>query len=275
MPTQKKEFFPQFMLKIFSRTPSIRQLNVVRYADRVHIGGKAAALGEISSHGISVPDGFVVPTEMWHERIGGKLIESAANEIIIACNALNGNRFAVRSSAIVEDGNKSAWAGQFRTHLNIERSCIREKIEDCMASAQSKRVQVYGALRGVATHEVPIAVIVQEMIFSEVAGVAFSLDPVSGKNCDVIIEAISGVGVGVVDGTETPDRYVVDKSSRTVTSVVYATDDRRGVLSARHIEDILTPVCLLEAHFACPQDVEWAYADGVCWILQSRPITTL
>jgi pyruvate,water dikinase len=194
-------------------------------------------------------------------------------EIERACTQLSGDAFAVRSSAVVEDGVKAAWAGQFCTYLSVPSSALREKIELCMESGVLPGPQAYGALHAIDATTVPIAVLIQEMVMAESAGVIFTKDPVSNDVGKVVIEAVSGLGHALVGGLETPDTYIVEKVSK-VCTLAHQRDSVRTILSndaVRHLTDL---ALTLEKHFGTPQDIEWAYSAGVYWVLQSRPITT-
>ncbi len=247
-----------------------------RATNRMLTGGKAAQLSLLLRAGFQVPSGFVVTTEAWKQYV--QMDASLSNECIehihSACEALAASSFAVRSSAVVEDGNQRAWAGQFSTFLDVSIEEVHERVIACFASARSARARAYGERQSIRAELVPMAALVQPMIPAEVAGVGFTMDPVSKDRTRVLIESVQGNGMPLVDGTVTPDTYVLDKETGRVL-------ERHGGalhqphLSAAQLQMVFENVCALESHSRTPQDVEWALVGGTCWILQSRPITTL
>src|SRR3989339_818007 len=175
---------------------TIRWLREVGFDDVVSVGGKAAALGALARAGFRVPEGFVIPT------IGGIPAPRRDEEILAAFRVLMAPRVAVRSSATVEDGGAASWAGQLETFLNTDEEHLLENIERCRASARSARAEAYAEERGVAA--ACVAVIVQVMVPAEVAGVAFSVHPVTGAR-EPVIEAVRGLGDALVSGRAEPE----------------------------------------------------------------------
>ena len=218
----------------------IRWLGEVGFGDVASVGGKAAALGELARAGFRVPGGFVVP-------VG----EASGEEALAAFRALGAPLVAVRSSATAEDGGAASWAGQFETFLNTDEEHLLENIERCRASAWSTRVEAYAEEQGVAA--VRVAVIVQAMVPAEVAGVAFSVHPVTGVR-EPVIEAVRGLGDALVSGRTEPE------------------DDALTAEQAREVAELARRV---ESFCGYPVDVEWAIACGIVYALQARPITTL
>ena len=223
-------------------------------------GGKAAALAKLINAGFNVPAGFVVTTAG----------QDAKAKILAEFDRLGAKKVAVRSSAVAEDGSKDAWAGQLDTFLDITRDKLMEKVAACFDSAKSDRAKAYAAQKKISSGDV--AVIVQEMVPSDISGVAFSAHPVTNNRGQVVIEAVKGLGEDLVSGRTTPDTYIVDKSSDTVLERhLVAT----RVLDEKQIKTLSETVQRIEMIFSFPVDVEWAFANGELFILQSRPITTL
>lgn len=216
-------------------------LHAVGFADAARVGGKAAALGALARAGFRVPGGFVVPVDA----------EIDAGEIGRAFRALGSPLVAVRSSATVEDGKAAAWAGQFETFLNTDEVRLTENVERCRASGQSERVAAYASGRGGDVARV--AVIVQAMVPAEVAGVAFSVHPVTGAR-DPVVEAVRGLADELVSGRAEPED---------------------GALTAEQARAVVDLVRRVESHLGYPVDMEWAIACGIVYVLQARPITTL
>ncbi|MBX9981870.1 MULTISPECIES: phosphoenolpyruvate synthase [Mycobacterium] len=203
---------------------------------------------------------------------------------------------AVRSSATGEDGADASFAGMNRTLTNIAGGeDLIDAVTQCWASLFSPRVITYRASRGF-TADPAMAVVVQQMVNSEKSGVAFSADPSTGARDHLVIEAALGLGEVVVSGKVQPDTYVVDKKTLQVRdfSIGYqAFKIERGadghdviveltpeqaqerVLDDDALRRVAELVVATENHHGCPQDVEWAIADGKTWLVQARPITML
>ena len=233
---------------------SILPLKDLRAVDRVRVGGKAAILGELFAAGMTVPSGFVV-------------LDDATDEgVLAAFDQLSSPLVAVRSSAIAEDGAKQSWAGTLQTFLRVDRATVLARIADCRASGQGKRAQSYGNSAG------KVAVIVQTMLPSEISGVLFSVDPVSGDTNRLLIEASRGVGESVVSGSVIPEHIVVDTSSG---AIVEKQNSGQAVLTANQVKDLVAAAVRVEQVLHAPVDIEWSCAAGRLYLLQARPITTL
>ena len=203
---------------------------------------------------------------------------------------------AVRSSATGEDGADASFAGMNATFTNISgEDCLVDAVQRCWASLFSPRVVTYRASRGF-TADPAMAVVVQQMIASERSGVAFTADPTTDAIDRVVVEAAFGQGEVVVSGSVEPDTYIVAKESGEILSrrighqsfkIVRGADGhdqnvalgeaqaQAQVLSDDEVREIAGIAVASERHSGCPQDTEWAIADGKTWIVQTRPITTL
>ena len=254
--------------------------------DVLLVGGKAKALGQLLQDGFRVPDGYVVTTEV-------KVIDGETEvEILDKFDRLMSKYVAVRSSAVAEDGKKDAWAGQLDTFLNVKRVDLVEKIRLCQESANSERAKSYAHQKGLKTDDV--AVIVQEMVQSDVSGIAFSTNPITKNGEQVVIEAGFGLNEPIVSGEITPDTYVISKASGEIIQKHIADQTKKLArgdngnnswqtvengkdqkLSDSQIKELLEVVKKLEKFFEFPVDVEWTIANNELFILQSRPITTL
>jgi len=229
-------------------------------------GGKAASLARLIQAGFRVPQGFVITTgsEM-------KMNSKLEAQILDQFDKMEAEKVAVRSSAVAEDGKNDAWAGQFDTFLNIKRHDLIKTIKKCWGSAGSERAKAYAKNKGIKSGAV--AVIVQEMVPSEVAGVAFSVHPVTQNEQDVVIEAVRGLGEKLVSGTATPDTYVINKESLDIETDRAASN--QPILNKTELTEITRQIVKIEELYGLPVDVEWAFAKNMLYILQSRPITTL
>lgn len=225
------------------------------------VGGKAAGLGELIRRGERVPEGFCVTAEA--HRLG--VLPEA--EIIAAYERLGAGPVAVRSSATAEDLPDASFAGQQDTVLNVTGGAeVIAAIGRCWDSLHTHRVTAYRDAHQIDSREVWMAVVVQRMVTPTVAGVLFTANPVTGRRDEMAVDAAPGLGTTVVDGATTVDHYVLDGVDR----------DDTGCLTSAHLAELRVTGERLQAHFGCPQDVEWAIdAHGALWLLQSRPITSL
>ncbi len=203
---------------------------------------------------------------------------------------------AVRSSATAEDLPGMSFAGQQETYLNIQGEArVLEAVKRCWASLWTARAIGYRARHGIPPESVALAVVVQELVPAEAAGVLFTANPLTGARDTVVLNAAWGLGEAVVGGQVTPDTYVVDKaSSRLVEQQVHdkavmtvrtpegtreeaVPEERRtkAVLSPEQATELARLGVRIEDLYAQPMDVEWALQDGHFFILQARPITGL
>lgn len=205
------------------------------------------------------------------------------------------NAYAVRSSATVEDLPTASFAGQQDTYLNISgKEAILTHISKCWASLFTERAVTYRLQNGFDHWKVHLAVVVQKMVFPETAGIMFTADPVTSNRKVVSIDASFGLGEALVSGLVNADTYkvrdgrVTDKKISTKKLAVYPLPDggtheqalapvlqNQQALTEEQILGLARIGRQLEAHFGCPQDIEWCVADGSIYIVQSRPITTL
>ncbi|WP_316042197.1 PEP/pyruvate-binding domain-containing protein [Nocardiopsis sp. CNR-923] len=228
------------------------------------VGGKAAGLGEMIASGERVPPGFCLTVEA---HASGTV---PADDLAAAYERLGGGPVAVRSSATAEDLPDASFAGQQDTVLDVRGAdALVEAVRRCWASLDSERAVAYREAAGVDRADTRMAVVVQRMVDATVAGVLFTADPLTGGRSRMVVDAARGPGTAVVDGSVTPDHHVlVDGEPAAVIE--------GGCLTAARLEELRAAGRRLGEHFGSPQDVEWAYdADGVLWLLQSRPITTL
>lgn len=231
------------------------------------VGGKAASLTRLLVAGLPVPAGFVIVAAAWNA--AGEMSDELRREIEAAYAKLGARAVAVRSSATAEDGEKASWAGQLETYLNVGRDGVVEAVQKCWRSVDAARARAYQQLQGGTKQKV--AVIVQAMVASEKAGVAFSVNPVNKKADEMVIEAVLGLGEGLVSGEKTPSTYMVGKISGRVRQKI----EESPLLNDKEVAELTALVRKIENLYARPVDVEWAQAAGQWYILQARPITTL
>jgi rifampicin phosphotransferase len=238
----------------------------LKAADDVKLaGGKGSSLARMITAGFRVPDGFVIIAA------AKTMDDELKDEIFAAFDQLGAEKVAVRSSALAEDGTKDAWAGQMDTFLNVGRNGLIEAVQKCWRSAGSQRAKAYAEEKGLDAG--CLAVVVQEMIDGDVSGVAFSVHPVTNNKNQVIIEAVKGLADKLVSGEITPDSYVADKRTNEIIS--QAAQNSNALLNQAQLSELSETAAKLEEYFGFPVDVEWTFANGQLFILQSRPITTL
>jgi phosphoenolpyruvate synthase/pyruvate phosphate dikinase len=212
------------------------------------VGGKGAHLGELTSvEGIRVPAGFCVTTEAFRrmmadapslparldtlsrvraddrdairtisadirQTIEGTAISTDVAEAITRRLAQLGDdaAYAVRSSATAEDLPSASFAGQQDTYLNVVgRAAILQHVSQCWASLFTERAVTYRLRSDIDHRHLSMAVVIQQMVLSEAAGVLFTADPVTCNRRVASVEAGFGLGEALVSGHVTPDVYKV------------------------------------------------------------------
>ena len=312
---------------------SVLDLRQIDHAQVAIAGGKGAHLGELARiDGVRVPAGFCVATDAFRRILTGapsigemldrlarlspddrETIRSLSAEIrrtiegiaipddvaVAVTGALDGlgdhAAYAVRSSATAEDMPTASFAGQQDTYLNvIGPAAILRHVSRCWASLFTERAVAYRLRNGVDHRKVHMAVVVQRMVFPQVAGILFTADPVTGNRKVSSVEASYGLGEALVSGLVNADVYkvrdgaVVDKAIGTKQLAIVASaaggTEQQAVDPQQQEQPALTDAQAvqlaklgrrIEAHFGCPQDIEWCLVDDDVYVVQSRPITTL
>ena len=229
------------------------------------------------------------------------------NSSSLRMRGLGGGFVAVRSSATAEDSEVASWAGELETYLNTTEKTLLANVKKCWSSLFTPRAIFYRKEKNLHKAHVGVAVVVQEMVESEISGITFTVHPVTQDKNQMIIEAGWGLGEAIVSGSITPDSYVVNKLK--VKSKKLKVNDKfeildinvaeqkkqivrclkKGVkwvavpksrqekqkLSGEQIVELAKLCAQIEKHYKKPQDIEWALRDGKFFIVQSRPITTL
>jgi rifampicin phosphotransferase len=182
-------------------------------------------------------------------------------------------RLAVRSSALGEDGSTASYAGLHETELDRAVEEVPAAVQRCWASLWSAPALAYRRRRGLPLDGAAMAVVVQLLVPADAAAVAFTRHPVTGRDDQLVVTAIRGLGEAMVSGTVTPDTYVVDRATRRPVEYTPGDDLVRPLTEASLSE--LVALCLdVEARFGAPVDVEAAIHRGTWYLLQARPITT-
>jgi pyruvate, water dikinase len=262
--------------------------------------GGTALVGDLT-HGLDVHDAgalHAAATRLRDAITGTALPDEMREAIGQAYHELGRHpAVAVRSSAVAEDGASASFAGQQDTFLNVRgEAAIVRQVQACWASFFAPRALFYRAQKG-ALSDTRMAVVVQEMVHADRSGVVFTVDPIRHRRDCMVIEAVFGLGEGIVSGELTPDHYVLERHTGVLidefiavqsSAVMYDSEhegtrlvdlrEEQGsarVLDAEQLERVRAMGLRVEAFFGSPQDIEWSFRDAELLLLQSRPITTL
>lgn len=257
---------------------------------RARYGGKAVQLGEALRAGLPVPPGFAIEAELVEEIARGQ-----RHAVEILATPLEQIRYpvAVRSSAAEEDSRGASFAGQHVTLLNLrDHDGVIEAIRSVYHSAHSPAALSYRARMGVASLPA-IAVIVQQLVLADTAGVLFSRNPLTGAE-ERVIEATWGLGEAVVAGLVTPDQFRLSPAGEILERRAGEKDlmirwcDEGGTeevdVPASRVRTLcLDDTQLLRLHeltqrceqvFSGQHDIEWAFVGPSLFLLQRRDVTT-
>lgn len=267
-------------------------------------GGKGFNLINLYCNKFNVPDGFVITTKAYEDFIeinelkdviikevkkidvdDHKILEDASRklkklitdenimehlekEIKSSLKKLKGKKFTIRSSATTEDLITASFAGQQDTYLNVKEKGVMDAVKKCWASLFNARAIFYRYKKNIPPHLASMAVVVQEMVDADFAGVMFTVDPVRKKH--ILVEAAHGLGEKVVSGSVTPSSYLIDRKNFKIIerNINYKIDEKI-------IVNIAKIGIKIEKHYKRPQDIEFAVKGKEIFILQSRAITTL
>ena len=252
-------------------------------------GGKCVSLGTALRANLPAPDGYALAVDLVDAIAGG---DEHAGHSVLALFAALAPAVAVRSSAVGEDSRDASFAGQHLTVLNVmDSESMIAAIREVHASAFTQEAIAYRARMGV-DGEPAIAVVVQQQILSEVAGVMFTRNPITGAG-ERYIEASWGLGEAVVAGMVVPDSFRISASGEVLEQVVGEKDVELfacadGQTAEREVtEDKISALCLsvnelerlhdlalnCEAVYGEHLDIEWAIHAGRLYLLQCRAIT--
>jgi phosphoenolpyruvate synthase/pyruvate phosphate dikinase len=305
----------------------IYRFNTTPIPALAEVGGKGLSLIQMTQANLPVPPGFVCAVsffEPWLAHLqttsewmavqtaihnnaelapSTTALQAACTKLALthdqeqqlseALQALPKDRFfAVRSSSPEEDLEGASFAGGYKTTLGVSEDTLLDAIRDSFASAFDARVFVYKQQHGFAVEQPRIAVIVQQQIAAESAGVGFSLNPLDNDYDEAVIDANWGLGESVVAGMVSPDHFVVDKVAKTIVEkqlggkeiAVYLApqggiEDRPNpnstefCLTDAQVLEITEVLSQIETLFQRPTDIEWAFAEDALYMLQARPIT--
>ncbi|HEY9640475.1 MAG TPA: PEP/pyruvate-binding domain-containing protein [Coleofasciculaceae cyanobacterium] len=240
---------------------------------QAQLGGKARTLATLAAFNLPIPAWFVLAPAA---ELALDLSESLQAELAAALSTLcpAGELVAVRSSALDEDGSQQSFAGQLDSFLNVPLAEVVEKVVAVRQSGFSDRLRAYRQEHQLCPPQCP-AVLIQRMVPAEVAGVAFSANPVTGQRGVVVISAVQGLGDRLVSGESEGETYQVDRAGQIARTAVDLPAEEPPHLDPDQIRAIAALARQVEHHLGRPQDIEWAIAEGKLYLLQARPITTL
>ncbi|MGE5517464.1 MAG: PEP/pyruvate-binding domain-containing protein [Bacteroidota bacterium] len=279
-------------------------------------GGKGWNLARLARYGFPVPPGGVLPVSAWTrfaayngldaadasaEQVAmGRMPPDLVDDIAQALDRLGLGEecLAVRSSAVAEDGATASFAGIHESVLNVRKDGVPAAIVRCWASAFGERARAYRQRMGLDQSDVAPAIVIQRLVIPRAAGVAFSLDPATGRRDRVLVAANAGLGETVVNGSAEPDQYLVDsgfhglaltvltrqvgrKQSRVVPLAQGGTATENSAaaglcLDAAVVLDIARLVLRVRwalGHDEVDQDVEWVWDGTDVQLVQARPVT--
>ncbi|MHB2032913.1 MAG: PEP/pyruvate-binding domain-containing protein, partial [Gemmatimonadaceae bacterium] len=302
----------------------------IRRGQTGNYGAKAASLALLAQHGFPVPAAFVVAgsectralqqagvdvevrrilrsidythiasveeaSGLIREKIRSIRISTRLrNDLLSAYNCLGARYVAVRSSAVGEDSGTASWAGQLSSFLNTSGDQLIDRVKACWASYYNARAIEYRHRLHTGTNLGSVAVIVQTMIRSRSAGVAFSQHPISGDRSVIFVEAVHGLGDVLVSGEIRASTFTIRKRPLAIVANQVVPQARQmvvgndGGIRMTHVRGrsarppISQPLLLalarhvarIERLLGGPQDVEWAVVGRSIYLLQARPITT-
>lgn len=310
---------------VFPRDTSVSlEIDERETATLTSVGGKGYSLMRGSQAGLPVPPGFILAVAFfrpWLDELKNSAawveFQKTGADLPATCKVLKDvaaefkfNQeqieaieqplqafeaealFAVRSSSPEEDLDGASFAGGYETILGVKKDALEQAVVRAFTSCLDYRVVAYKKEHGFAIDSPKLAIVVQQQIASEVAGVAFSLNPLTNDFDQVVINANFGLGETVVSGLATPDTFIVDKVKnevvvRTVgnkeishwlnlaggTTEGAATNRNAACLNDPQILALTALVKQVEAIYGQPIDTEWAFAENQLYLLQARPIT--
>jgi phosphoenolpyruvate synthase/pyruvate phosphate dikinase len=263
------------------------------------VGGKAAGFAVLAAAGLEFPDGVVLSAEAHRQAralgwtAGDPIPDTSAAAVNEALALVPGEAFAVRSSAVAEDGASASFAGQFETIVGVAREDVTTAIAECWRSAETGRSRAYRTAEGV---QHAMAVIVQPVVDADVSGVVVTVDPITGDERTLLVNASFGLGEAVVSGLVTPDEYRIARADACVVAATVGAKELEIVrgsngaleeralpverstartLDAEELRALWQGALAAEAVLGRPADLEFAFEDGRLLWLQCRPLTAL
>lgn len=292
-------------------------LNKAKQESLLEVGSKAYQLANIINEGVNIPNGFVLKADALklfmkvnslHNQVHNKNFidlflkapfpRELEEEIITSYEKLKELTttelaVAVRSSSSAEDLKDASFAGQYETILNVcDKDHLLYAVKQCWVSLFSDRVRDYAAQKEISLDAFPMGVLIQQMVYPDVSGVIFSLNPITQDTNEIIINASYGLGEAIVSGIVTPDTFIIHKETKSIMKdlglkevkilpvnnqiiEVETTEAECNsfCLNEESILSLATVTSKLEEFYLFPVDIEFAIKDDKIFVLQSRPIT--
>ncbi len=246
---------------------NVRSFRDLASEQQAAAGGKGGMLAKLLQAGYPVPDGFVVlPAAFQHGSLDPQAWRNVQAHLQAFRQSERHVHFAVRSSAVNEDSAAASFAGAYETVLNVSSDQeILAAILRVHGSAAAERVATYSTTQGVALSD-QMAVVIQRMVPSELAGVLFTADPVTGSYTRMVGNYVHGLGEQLVSGEANAETFHLSRPK----------GEHHGPPALQaHAAELYKIAARLEQELGGPQDIEWAVAEGKLYLLQARPITTL
>ncbi|MCG8348652.1 MAG: phosphoenolpyruvate synthase [Chloroflexales bacterium] len=313
-------------------TPFIVSFDTISSADLTKVGGKGSNLGKLAQAGFNVPPGFCISTNAFacfmaqapddiytyldevsardldQLRCVGKRVRMLLENVPFPTEVADAvvqawldfgadHAYAVRSSATAEDLPHASFAGQQDTYLNVcGKEALLMSVKACFISLFTDRAILYRLQNGFDHRQVALSVIVQRMVQSNVAGILFTADPVTGNRNIASIDASFGLGEALVSGLVSADLYQVNKRTNDILKrqinpkqiairslagggarkvELTKEESAQAALTDAQVLELARLGSQIEAHYKAPQDIEWALAGNSFYITQARPITSL
>jgi len=270
-------------------------------SDNGKLGNKGKFLLLMKQNGFNVPDGFLLDSDTYDETVKGA-VQAQIDEALSALTSDNiketGEKlkklfdevklpqdvslqikdlvkadrlYAVRSSGTKEDLDEFSFAGQYKSFLNTKPEDVEAKVIECYQSMFGETILSYLVNRGIDTAELKMAVVVQEMVPSEISGICFTIDPVTGNDKTMLIEVSEGLGEDIVSGKTAPEQYHYDWYEDC--EVDRASSNK--LIPLEKLPSYARVFAGIQQQFGYPCDIEFALSGGELYILQSRRITKL
>ncbi|MBN1449639.1 MAG: hypothetical protein JW963_01375, partial [Anaerolineales bacterium] len=298
------------------------------------VGGKGASLARLAAAGLPVPYGFHITTEAYNRFVDENTLQAGiqaaleqvdldnpatleaastvihemfararippdiASAIALTYAELSGQNpvVVVRSSATAEDLPEASFAGQQESYLNVQGTeKVMSAVKRCWGSLWTARAIAYRIKNNIDQNTVALAVVVQEMVNAEAAGILFTANPINGRRDEMVINAAWGLGEAIVGGLVSPDTIVADKGTgkvkqyevaeKTVITVLAekgtreekleGVRSRSKVMNEADVVELVNIAREIESFYGSPQDIEWCHAESKFYIVQSRPVTAL
>lgn len=278
-------------------------LNIIalgQAAEAEAMGNKAKGLSDLKAAGFRVPDGFVItaqasrkilqeaaltsPVEAALDRLTRDNVAEISREILDRTKDLSlpgdlgqeieekldpTTNYAIRSSGTMEDMAEASFAGQYDSFLEIPSGQVASKIIDCLRSLWSEPILSYLLDKGLDPKKAGLAILVQEMVAADYAGVIFTINPLTGKDREMLLEVVPGLGDALVSGRTTPQSYRYNWYDKRV----YLPEGAQ--LNKGQVWAIGQMAFQIQLHYGYPVDVEFAIRNGRVYCLQARPITKI